>query len=157
MERNEWRLRKCACNMPIRRIARCQQIIRTRPHACVGESTGDTPDFFGGDLCHWFRRHIATFFLQLRQLIAFGCASAVSVTSDCKKVKNEWQPLAQCCEWKAPIVSIYNNFVAKSEGQLIEKAIKELKNIPTSFFSIAMANVPSNCRKAAHQGIEVFL
>ena len=40
--------------------------VRTRSHACVRASTGGTPDFFGGDLCHWFRRHLETFFLQLR-------------------------------------------------------------------------------------------
>lgn len=50
-----------------------------------------------------------------------------------------------------------NNFVAKSTDDLIEKATKELKNMPTNFFVTPMAKVPANCRKAARQGVEVFL
>ena len=50
----------------------------------------------------------------------------------------------------------FNNFVAKTEEELIKKTKKELKNMPTRVFSSAMANVPVNCRKAIRKGVEFF-
>ena len=49
-----------------------------------------------------------------------------------------------------------NNFVAKTEEELINKTKKELKNMPARMFSSVMANVSVNCRKAARKGVEFF-
>lgn len=50
-----------------------------------------------------------------------------------------------------------NNFVAKTEKELINKSTRELQNMPTSFLSTVRAKVPANCHEAALQGVEPFL
>ena len=49
-----------------------------------------------------------------------------------------------------------NNFVAKTEEELINKTKKELKNMSTRMFSSAMAIVTVNCRKAAIRKKSIF-
>lgn len=52
------------------------------------------------------------------------------------------------CQLLLSLKSEYED-VAKSKKQMIEKPMKELKNIPTSFFSTDMAKFPVNSGKAA--------
>lgn len=49
-----------------------------------------------------------------------------------------------------------NNFRPKNVKSLMNKIKLELRKIPTTTFSTAMAKVPQNCRKAARRGVIFF-